>query len=176
MGQEPLILTSTAPAQTEQWGRLLGTVLQGGDCVALVGELGAGKTAFARGVGAGLGVPEPLRSPSYLLCCEHSGRVRVLHLDAYFDRRLGALLEEGLAARFGPDAAILVEWADRLAAWWPADRLEIRLEPAEGQPEGRRLCVQALGPRSAAVLELWRVLLEPAPAPRRSEPPPPLVR
>lgn len=155
MATDGLTLISHSPAATERLGQILGSRLQGGDCVGLIGELGAGKTAFARGIGVGLGVQSPLRSPSYLLCCEHAGRLRLLHLDAYFDQRLSALLEEGLAARFGRDAVVVVEWADRLASWWPQDRLEVSLEPAEMGAESRRLSARATGPRSAQVLAAW---------------------
>lgn len=149
-----LNLLSESPAATHALGRALAATLGPGACVALIGELGAGKTAFAAGLGAGLGVAEPLRSPSYLLCCEHRGRLPVLHLDAYFETRMEALLAEGLAERFDAASVLIVEWADRLAAWWPADRLEIRLEPGT-EPEQRRIRLRGLGPASAAALNAF---------------------
>jgi tRNA threonylcarbamoyladenosine biosynthesis protein TsaE len=161
MGDGALILHSGGPEQTAALGRALGELLQGGDCVALCGELGAGKTAFAAGVGKGLGVREPLRSPSYLLCCEHLGRVPALHLDAYFEGRLESLMVEGLAARFTHETVLLIEWADRLAAWWPGDRLEVGLS-AGPEPEARTLTVRARGPRSAALVTAWAARLAPA--------------
>lgn len=149
---------SRSPDQTLQWGRALGRLLQPGDCVALLGELGAGKTAFAGGIGAGLEVSDPMRSPSYLLCCEHVGRARVLHLDAYFEARMSALLEEGLPDRFR-EAVVVVEWADHCPDAWPADRLQIRLSAGSG-PEERRFEPTALGPRAAALLQAWRQAVE----------------
>lgn len=171
-----LRLRSDAAEQTQALGRALGACALPGNCLGLRGELGAGKTAFASGVGAGLGVEQPLRSPSYLLCCEHSGRAPVLHLDAYFEARMESLLHEGLAARFTRDAVVVIEWSDRLSAWWPADRLELSL-CAGSAPEQRWLEFQALGPRSAdwlgrAAGELLRLGIpaeqaEPPPRPRR---------
>lgn len=158
MGHGALILHSGGPEQTAALGRALGELLQGGDCVALCGELGAGKTAFAAGVGEGLGVPDPLRSPSYLLCCEYLGRLPVLHLDAYFEDRLASLMDEGLAARFTHETVLMIEWADRLAAWWPADRLEVRLDSGP-EPEVRTLSVRSRGPRSAALVTAWAARL-----------------
>lgn len=147
----PLDLTSASPAETARLAAALGRLLEPGDFVSLIGELGAGKTAFAGGLGLGQEVAEPLRSPSYLLCCEYQGRHRLLHLDAYFEARMAALLAEGLADRFR-DAVVVVEWADHCAGAWPEDRLEVRLA-AGAEPEERRLQLRATGPRSARLLE-----------------------
>lgn len=132
----------------EAFGVLLGELLQGGDCVALIGELGTGKTTTCRGMGRGLECTEPLRSPTYLLCHEVDGRHPVLHLDAYFDMRMDSLLGEGLCERFDRHSVLLVEWADRCESWWPEDRLELCLEVAAG---GRELKIRPLGPRSAEI-------------------------
>jgi len=136
-------------ARQEAFGVLLGALLQGGDCVALIGELGTGKTTTCRGIGRGLECMEPLRSPTYLLCHEVEGRHPVLHLDAYFQMRMDSLLGEGLCERFDEHRVLLVEWADRCESWWPEDRLELHLEV---DVEGRELGIAALGPRSAQIL------------------------
>ncbi|MDA0667504.1 MAG: tRNA (adenosine(37)-N6)-threonylcarbamoyltransferase complex ATPase subunit type 1 TsaE [Planctomycetota bacterium] len=135
-------------AQSECFGELLGGLLLAGDCVALIGELGTGKTSISRGIGRGLKCSTPLRSPTYLLCQEHEGRHPVLHLDAYFEARMDSLLGEGLCERFDQEHVVLVEWADRLEQWWPADRLEIRLIV---EKSGRLLQLMGLGPRSEAL-------------------------
>lgn len=142
------VLLDSEPRQ-EAFGELLGELLQGGDCVALIGELGTGKTTTCRGIGRGLECTEALRSPTYLLCHEVDGRHPVLHLDAYFDMRMDSLLGEGLCERFDQSCVLLVEWADRCESWWPVDRLELRLEVVA---EGRELEIRALGPRSAEIL------------------------
>jgi tRNA A37 threonylcarbamoyladenosine biosynthesis protein TsaE len=95
----------------------------------------------------------------------------VLHLDAYFEARMEALLHEGLATRFGGDTVLIVEWADRLASWWPPDRLEIRLGPADA-PERRRLGLQALGPRSEEILAAFLGSLPAGMMPEMPEPAP----
>lgn len=142
---------------SEDFGELLGGLLQAGDCVTLIGELGTGKTTTCRGIGRGLGCHEPLRSPTYLLCHEVDGPIPVLHLDAYFEVRMDSLLAEGLCERFQEDCVLLVEWADRLESWWPRDRLEIRLQVAE---TGRQAALRALGVRAGVRLESLRELLE----------------
>ncbi len=134
---------------SEAFGEALGGLLQGGDCVALIGELGTGKTTTCRGIGRGLNCTEPLRSPTFLLCHELEGRHPILHLDAYFDVRMDSLLGEGLCERFDSDSVVLIEWADRCTSWWPSDRLELRLEVAG---DGRHVAASALGQRSSQLL------------------------
>ena len=83
-----------------------------------------------------------------------------------------SLLAEGLAARFTSDAVVLIEWADRLDAWWPADRLDLALRPGAA-PDERAIELRALGPRSAAVLAALPPALAAAGIPfAQAEPPP----
>lgn len=143
-------LTLADADATTACGQCLGGLLQGGDCVALIGTLGSGKTTLCRGIGEGLECLPALRSPTYLLCHEAQGRHPVLHLDAYFEARMEGLLEDGLAARFDRKHVLLVEWADQLSSWWPQDRLKLHLE---GTPEGARILrLEATGERSQQLL------------------------
>lgn len=160
-----LELSSDSPERTEAWGRLLGGLLRPGDFLGLRGELGAGKTTFVRGLAAGLGVPERASSPSYLLCHEYPGPVPFLHLDAYFEARLAGVLAEGLIERFA-GAVVVAEWAERMAAWLPADRLDLALA---GRGRRRRLRFTATGPVAAVRLRSFQALLE---APRAAAAPP----
>lgn len=121
---------SHSPEETFEIGRRLGRVLAAGDVLALSGPLGAGKTHFIKGVAAGLGVDpsEPLVSPTFVLVREYAGRLRLVHCDAY--RLAGAEEFEALGLeeqRAAGDAVLAVEWADRVAAALPADRMEIEL-------------------------------------------------
>jgi tRNA threonylcarbamoyladenosine biosynthesis protein TsaE len=155
------LVTDGAEA-TRAWGAQLGAMLRAGDVVALRGELGAGKTTLVQGIVAGLGGPARVTSPTFTLVNEyavhdrpHAG-LRVIHVDAYrlgdretadpaFDTLgLGDLLDAG-------DTIVLVEWAERVAALLPADRLEIALGYGAGENE-RRIDVHAGGPRSARLL------------------------
>ena len=122
------------PAATERLGEELGRRLRPGQCLALRGELGAGKTCLARGVGRGLGLDEPdaVCSPTYLLVIEHAGRVPMLHVDAYLPAKTRAFLADGgvdyLAESGG---VVVVEWADRLADLLPPQTLWVTLSPVE---------------------------------------------
>jgi tRNA threonylcarbamoyladenosine biosynthesis protein TsaE len=141
---------------TEAAGAALGRLVRGGDVVALVGELGAGKTTFARGLAGGAGVAvEDVASPTFALVNEYGGgRVAVVHADLYRlerERELDEIGWDELAAR--GDAVVLVEWADRFAHRMPRDHLVIRL--AYGDDGGRVLAVEAAGARSTALRDAW---------------------
>lgn len=137
-------------AQTEALGERLGRLLAPGDLVLLEGELGAGKTTFARGVARGAGFRGRVNSPTFALAHAYRGkRLTVHHLDLY---RLapGQEAEVGLEDLLrDPRAAVVVEWPAAGARHWHKDRLEVSLAHAKG---GRRVSLKAKGPRSRALL------------------------
>jgi len=143
-------------AATRAAGAALGGVLRAGDAVALVGDLGAGKTTFVQGVAAGAGVSAPVTSPSFALIQEYPARVPLVHADLYRIDRARELDEIGLDehVRAGA-AAVLVEWADRFPVL-PRDHLRIALTIAG---DGRGLVADAGGPRAQALLAAWATAL-----------------
>jgi tRNA threonylcarbamoyladenosine biosynthesis protein TsaE len=115
---------------THRFGHWLGANLRAGDALALVGELGAGKTTLARGIAAGLAVDDPdaVSSPTYLLVVEHAGPRRLLHADAYLPEKLAGFLRDGgLEYLFDPAAVAVVEWADRVRNLMPARTLWVTI-------------------------------------------------
>lgn len=102
-------------AETEQLGEELGRGLHGGEVVLLQGELGAGKTAFVRGLARGLGAdPEEVASPTFVLLTAYAGRLTLHHADLY---RLGGGGDErelGLEELPGPSGVLAIEWPERL--------------------------------------------------------------
>ncbi len=119
--------------ETEFLGAALGKSLNIGDCAALFGGLGAGKTAFARGVGAALGVSD-VCSPTFTISMEHEGRIPFVHMDAYRLSSAEEFFELGLDEAF-PRAAVLVEWADRIQEALPERRLELTFKEGKGDCE-----------------------------------------
>lgn len=118
---------SVSPAETEKIGAILGAQLESGDFVALRGELGAGKTRFARGIATGLGVDSgvPVTSPTYTLLNIYEGRVPLYHFDLYRLSGDDEVVDLGFADYFHGDGVSLVEWSERLREELPSERLEI---------------------------------------------------
>ena len=138
------------PAATTALGEWIGARLRPGDFVALMGELGSGKTTFTRGMARGLGLEDPaaVASPTYLLMVEHPGPVPLRHVDAYFAQRTRAFLDDGGGSWLAEEAGVTaVEWADRIVDLLPPDRLEVWLQASGG---GRR--VRLRGPSRYAWL------------------------
>lgn len=137
---------TTSPAATYEFGQRFAARLHVGDCVALVGELGAGKTVLVRGIAAGLGLSDErmVSSPSFVLVQEYAARVPVFHVDLYRltdpAAELGRLgLEEMLGA-----GVVLIEWAERAADALPHRRWQVELT-ITGKTS-RHLRVEHLGP------------------------------
>jgi tRNA threonylcarbamoyl adenosine modification protein YjeE len=135
---------------TARAGAQLAAAMRGGDAVALVGELGAGKTTFVAGLAAALGAGGA-HSPTFALVHEYrGGRLVVWHVDLYRVERASELPELGLDDIAGNPAGVcLVEWADRFDVL-PADHLRIELRH---QGEVRELVATGTGPRGRALAE-----------------------
>ena len=123
-------LTSQSVEQTQALGRRLGALLQPGDVVALVGQLGAGKTYFVKGIAVGLGVADDrqVNSPTFVLVNEYTGRVPVHHLDVY---RLGEpeeLTAIGFDEMCTSGGVVIVEWADRVREVMPERTVWVEIE------------------------------------------------
>ena len=120
------VVVTHSVIETESLGARLAALLHPGDFIVLSGELGSGKTCFARGVAAGLGVAPTVyvTSPTYTLMNPYEGRIPLYHFDLY---RLDGdeAGELGFEEYFYGDGVCLIEWAERLAGLLPSERLEI---------------------------------------------------
>jgi len=145
-------LDSRSETETERLGEALAPALSAGDLVALEGPLGAGKTRFVQGVARGLGVRAHVRSPRFTLVNQYRGRVPLVHVDLY---RLEERDVDGLALDEAlNDAALVVEWAERLPRHLRQDALEIEIAPRDG--EHREFEVRAHGARAEALRAAWQ--------------------
>lgn len=141
-------LRTLAPAETVALGGAVGRVLRAGDVVLIRGDLGAGKSHFARGVAAGLGIRGPIPSPTFTLANEYAGmngageRVSLVHIDLYRLGEGGDVDSLGLDDYFGGEWAAVVEWPERAMAggFVPPSYLEITLTDA-GEEERQLLAV-----------------------------------
>ncbi len=125
--------------------------------VALVGPLGAGKTAFVKGLAEGLGIdPARVASPTFVVASEYPAAAgRLAHVDCYRVESAAELEAAGFLDLLEPGNLVAVEWADRFREALPGDRLEIEIERGD-DPERRVFAAQAMGVESAAALERWR--------------------
>jgi tRNA threonylcarbamoyladenosine biosynthesis protein TsaE len=120
-------LVSNSVEETVALGRELGKRLLPGDFIALIGDLGSGKTHFVQGVAAGDDVPPEIcvTSPSYTLLNEYSGRIPLYHFDLYRLQGDGDIQDLGFEEYFYGDGVCLVEWAERLDQELPGQNLKI---------------------------------------------------
>ncbi len=159
---------SPSPDATAAAARVLADCLdEDGLILALIGPLGAGKTAFVKGLAEGLGIdPARVASPTFVIASEYPTRSTatgcLAHVDL-FRVKSGAELEAaGFLDLLEPGAVLAVEWADRLPGVLPEDRLELRIDrrASAARPDARVLHGEALGPCARAVLERWQTALE----------------
>ena len=129
-----------SPEQTEALGEALGKVLSPGAVVAYTGDLGAGKTAFTRGLAKGLGASEPVTSPTYTIVNEYlSGRIPLFHFDMYRLRSSEDLFDIGWEDYLERGGVCALEWSENVA-----DALEnpIRVQLEKTGENARRITIE----------------------------------
>ncbi len=143
---EKYIFLSNSPAATSGLGRKMGARLEVGSLIALIGELGCGKTLFTRGICAGLRVSlSQVNSPTFVFVNEYLGKMPVFHMDLY---RLGNI-DEGFEIGIldylhrGESGVIVVEWAEKLLSILPDEYLEVNFEVLAGRQ--RRIAIYGHG-------------------------------
>jgi len=124
---ERLDIRTTSAVATQALGAWLADVAEAGDRISLMGPLGAGKTQFAKGFAAGLGVTEAVTSPSFTLMAEYRGRLPLFHQDLYRLAGAAEAFDGGLLDERQDAGVTLTEWAERLDAPVVLDRLEVRI-------------------------------------------------
>jgi tRNA threonylcarbamoyladenosine biosynthesis protein TsaE len=153
-----LEIISRSAEQTRRVGMRLGTLLQAGDLIGLVGDLGSGKTTLVQGVAAGWGSLDPVSSPTFVLVNVYRrlDGMRLYHLDAYrlsgaaeaIDLDLDAMLDQG---------PMLVEWAERVQEALPADGLWVQLTYVDENQ--RDMIIKARGEHYISMLANFRKLV-----------------
>ena len=122
-------MRTTDVAGTMMIGRKLASLARPGDVIALSGPLGAGKTAFVGGLAEGLGIEEPVTSPSFVLMRRYdSGFTPLVHVDVYRLSSLGEF-EDLEVYEEGREGVVVIEWADAIAPALPANHLSVELDP-----------------------------------------------
>ena len=136
--------TTAGEEQTEALGFRLGQLIQPGAVIAYTGDLGAGKTAFTRGLARGLGIPDRVTSPTFTIVNEYEGgRLPLFHFDMY---RLGSsdeLFDIGWEDYLARGGVCAVEWSENVAEALPEDTVWVDIRRLEGEDNGR--CITITG-------------------------------
>lgn len=154
---------SHSPAQTARIGQRLGELLQRGDLLLLLGEFGAGKTHFAKGIAQGLGSPDLVNSPSFVLVNEYRAGAThaylpIYHVDLYRLEDAREISGIGLDEIATGDGVCMIEWGQRAADWLPAERISVSLSYLSDTK--RTLRFEPYGTRAIAVVaQLKRLIL-----------------
>lgn len=114
--------------ETLAWAEEFSKRLRPGDVVCLSGELGAGKSVVARGIGRGLGVKEEILSPTFNYVLEYEGRCPLFHADLYRIDNADDFIALGLEEYFERDGIFLIEWPERISGILPDSCYHIHLD------------------------------------------------
>ena len=146
---DEIVLETAGPAATRRLGERIGKRLLAGDVVLLSGELGAGKTVLAQGIGQGLGVRDPIKSSSFVIMNEYEGRLRLYHADLYRledPAQVAELALDELAA----EGVLVIEWPERAPGELPEEHLLVHLEYTTAKE--RTVAISARGARYAPLV------------------------
>lgn len=145
-----MIIAFTASAlETKELAAAIAELTRPGDVILLAGDLGAGKTAFAQGFGAALGITERITSPTFTLVSQYSGRLELFHLDVYRLDQIDEVLDLGLNEMLDEGGVTLIEWGDTIIPALPADFLEVRMRLGESDDD-RMFEIEMIGSRWSA--------------------------
>ena len=140
-------------AEMKAYGKKLGALLEGGEVLELVGDVGAGKTTLTKGIAEGLGVDEDVQSPSFTISRVYDARsgLWLSHYDFYRLHDAGIMTADLHEALHDPKNVTIIEWAEIVVGVLPADRLTITIEsPSE---DGRCMTLTTSSEKSKKLLE-----------------------
>lgn len=147
-----LALVTNSVEETRTLGEQIGLELAGGEVIALLGDLGCGKTTLVQGMAKGAGVQNPyIASPTFILVSTHEGRALFHHMDLYRLQTVAEVEDLGLLDYFSDNAVTVIEWADRATDFLPSERLTIRLTVVS--ESGREFFVVGEGKRYVDLIQ-----------------------
>ena len=138
------VFETYSPEETLEIGKLLGENAAPGEVYALIGDLGAGKTVFTKGFAQGLGIEEPVNSPTFtILQIYEEGRIPLYHFDVYRIEEPEEMEEVGFDEYIDGDGVCLIEWAGRIGDLLPPEVIVVRIEKhLDRGPDYRRITVR----------------------------------
>jgi tRNA threonylcarbamoyladenosine biosynthesis protein TsaE len=158
---ESVVVLSAAAEETRALAAHVARAAAAGDVIALRGDLGAGKTQFAKGFALGLGISAVVNSPSFTLMAEYAGRLPLFHLDLYRLAGAADALAGGLLDERQLSGVTLIEWAERLDGPVGGADLEVRFQGVGDEVRQLTLLARsAAGVRYVAAARAWRPAAE----------------
>ena len=138
------VFETYSPEETLEIGKLLGENAAPREDYALIGDLGAGKTVFTKGFAQGLGIEEPVNSPTFtILQIYEEGRIPLYHFDVYRIEEPEEMEEVGFDEYIDGDGVCLIEWAGRIGDLLPPEVIVVRIEKnLDRGPDYRRITVR----------------------------------
>lgn len=135
---------------TLTFGQRIAAQASGGEVIELLGDVGAGKTTFTKGLASGLGVTDPVQSPTFTISREYVGDrgLRLVHYDFYRLDDAGIMADEVADVLADSNAVVVIEWSDTVAHVLPDDRLVLTIELVPDDETARRITWRTSGPRS----------------------------
>ncbi|WP_397428559.1 tRNA (adenosine(37)-N6)-threonylcarbamoyltransferase complex ATPase subunit type 1 TsaE [Proteiniclasticum sp.] len=131
--------------ETMNLGRKLGTVIEKGSTLCLTGDLGTGKTHFAKGFAKGLGIKDNITSPTFTIVNEYDeGRLPFYHFDVYRVNDIDEILQVGFEEYVYGQGVTLIEWADMIEAILPEELIHVKIEKTEN-PDERKITIRSFG-------------------------------
>lgn len=148
-----MIIEVAGELDTKLFGEKLGSLLKGGECIELVGDVGAGKTTLVKGIARGLEIDETVQSPSFTISRVYDTpqELRLAHYDFYRLQDAGIMADELREAAADHQTITIIEWADIVSGVLPEDHLTIAIQ-ATGESD-RILTLTGQGPLSQTILE-----------------------
>jgi tRNA threonylcarbamoyladenosine biosynthesis protein TsaE len=153
-------ILSKSEKETIFWGRKVGAHLIGGDVVALVGELGSGKTWLTKGIALGLDVhPKTIvTSPSFALVNEYAGRLTFFHIDIYRMESISELVSVGIEEYLNSEGVVAMEWADKWPEILPERSVTISIDIMD--ENSRKIMFSGQHPRALFIIDAVRKEME----------------
>ncbi len=123
------VIRTQSPQETQSLGVKIGQKLNPGDVIALIGDLGTGKTCLTQGITRGVGIApdEVVSSPSYILINEYNGNIPIYHIDLYRIETAAEIAELGLGEYVDGNGICIIEWADRMDDTLPDNCIKIHM-------------------------------------------------
>jgi tRNA threonylcarbamoyladenosine biosynthesis protein TsaE len=147
------LFKTRSPEETYLLGLNLGRLLSRPAVIGLSGPLGAGKTLFARGIARGLGVEDYVKSPSFTFVHEHRGRLPMYLVDVYRLNDPSEAEDIGLCEILEEEAVVVIEWADKVSALMPQERIDVAMKWDAGDESSRDIVLTGHGYAFAGIVE-----------------------